>query len=77
VNIVPAVFLAALVVCVVVVIGILAYRSGRRAGNEERCNRHIHAERLAAGRTEPIGNDSPPSRVTDADFRHTLFEEGW
>lgn len=80
-NLTPALWLATLVVCVVVATGIGAYRSGKRAGNAERCDRHSHAERVAAERLEPPMHDGPPARVSPADFRNSLIweeePEGW
>jgi hypothetical protein len=75
VNLAPVVVLCVLVLCVVVAVGVAAFRSGKRAGNAERCDRHAHAERVAVGRTEAPQHDGPAARVTTADFRHTRLDE--
>jgi hypothetical protein len=74
-NLAPVVVLGVLVVCVVVAVGVAAYRAGRKRGNIDRCGRHSHAEKVAAGRTRPAMHDGPPARVSTADFRHTRLEE--
>jgi hypothetical protein len=64
----PVVLLSVLVVCVVVAVGVGAYRSGKRSGNAERCGRHSHAEMVAADRFEAAQPGTVPSRVSTADL---------
>lgn len=75
-SLAPVVVLCVLVVCVVVAVGVAAYRFGKRAGNTERCGRHSHAERVAIGRTEAPQHMGPAARVSNADFRNTRIDEG-
>ena len=74
-SIVGMLLLCGLGVCLGLGIFLYGYWAGKQAGRRERCGRHSHAERVAAGREEAAQHDGPPARVTTADFRHTIIEE--
>ena len=76
-NLLPVLLLCGLVVFVAVVVGVLAYRTGIKNGQAERCERHWHAEDVALSVRDTLPqHDGPSAYVSDADFRHTLLDEG-